>query len=1438
LQDFKVAEQVEIINVGNNGVASEATLKLLLAAIDKMSRATGKDSKSQQEAVKSLVEETRARITGTKTIKENTQAVEENNEAVEKSTDLLSKFSNSLLTSVSRGLGSIFASAQNLSKELLSSSTDLSAFARHLPIVGERLELSAKYLDESIAALRSLSATGATFNNSLVLLRQSAAESYMSLNDYTNMIRTNTERLAAFGGTVTGGAAATTRLFRELGTTRQELMNMGLTITDINEGLIYYQYISRAGSRVQQRDTQAQAQAAAEYIKQINILSKLTGQDARVMQERIAAQQSDIAFQMQLSRLSAEEQEIVRAGLAEAFALQGEVGAQYFRQQFLGMPPLTEETRIFAATMAEAASQIANLARISTSTGMTLSEFNEGSIDRMGDFIEGAARDAQRLENVLAAAASGLDGPGRTMIDIFRQQNIDLTKYFDEYGRFNRQMLDEDLRTAREEAGRRNNITTALNEFTTTILNARNKILQVFIDSGIFDAAASAVTWFANAIERTVTFIDTALESISQMFGTDKVTAALVIGIGSVFTALAAKMSLSLLFNSLSSRAAGLGSSTAGQGRNAGTGAAGLGRGIGQGTGGILSGIGNSLALLGPKSPMIVAGAAAIGASITLIGAGIAGATWLIGAALPNLAEGLRSFEVVDGENLIQVGLGLTALGVGLVAFGSGQVVGAIGNIVGNILDGLNSFFGGSTIFDKLEEFASYNFDVNRIENNSKAIIDFSLAMAAAGAGSLTSSIGNAARNLRNGIVSLFGGDTQMPWDRINEFGNATINVEGVERNAAAMTAFANAFTGFTEIPSERTGGLFGWIASTFAGDVQMPWDRVNDFADAQINAEGVVANARAMAAFANAFSNFPEISTERTGGVFGWIASTFAGDVQMPWNRVREFGNELINVDGVVANARAMAAFADAFRDLPEIPTERTGGVFGWIASTFAGDVQMPWDRVREFGNATINVNGVVANARAMAAFANAFRDLPEIPTERTSGVFGWIASTFAGDVQMPWDRVNDFADAQINAEGVVANARAMAAFANAFSNIPEISSERTGGVFGWIASTFAGDVQMPWNRVNDFADAQINVEGVERNARAMQAFANAFSNIPEISSERTGGVFGWIASTFAGDVQMPWGRVMEFADAQINVEGVVTNARAMAAFADAFRDLPEISSERTSGVFGWIASTFAGDVQMPWSRVMEFADAQINAEGIERNAAAMSAFANAFSNIPEIPSERTGGVFRWIASTFAGDVQMPWNRVNDFADAQINVEGVENNARAMQAFASSLDSLSGINMSTFDLPQRFTNNLIRLMEAGSTSNSLQGVASGLTQIADIANLREQLTVFDNLNTNNIDSYANSIENLKNELIELNRVLADSNDTWRTERLSAGELLQSVNLTNNINAENIQALNTTLLEILTILTENREIDLQIERHTRRIGSGSDLSRGYISDIR
>ena len=250
-----------------------------------------------------------------------------------------------------------------------------------------------------------------------------------------------------------------------------------------------------------------------------------------------------------------------------------------------------------------------------------------------------------------------------------------------------------------------------------------------------------------------------------------------------------------------------------------------LGTGAGKAIAGVLQGLAMGLSFF--KNPTVLLGAAGLAGSITLIGAGIAGAAWIMGKALPTLAEGLMAFNKVDGGNLARVGLGIGALGVGMAAMGAGTVIAGIGNLVGSLFGG-----GIEDTIKKVEKFSQANIDEAKVKNNANAVVSYSKAMAALGAGTALGGIGTLVGSVASAISGFF--DKKPPIQKMIEFSKLNINAAKVKENAEAVTLYSKAMAslggGSALSGLGAAAGAIGSAIGKFFGE-KPPIEKMQDFA-------------------------------------------------------------------------------------------------------------------------------------------------------------------------------------------------------------------------------------------------------------------------------------------------------------------------------------------------------------------------------------------------------------------------------------------------------------------------------------------------------------------------------------------------------------------------------------------------------------------------------
>ena len=830
-----MADEVEIGNVGGeNGVASEATLKSLSRAIEKLASSSGKDP--TKEAGKVQKQYNDVIKSGVTVSTKNRDALKKGTETTKKATQATNKFSRALAGAGVAAISSVVQSIKGFATQIIAGGNQLQDFTQHIPLVGGLVSPFAAILDNSISSFRELSNVGASFNNSITEMRYAAAGLELSLDEMSSMISGNSESLRLLGGTVGEGVARFAAINKNMKATGDfaALKQMGFTVEEINEGMADYTALQSRLGRIQRMDNAQLAAGSARYMQTLDRLTKVTGKSREQMEATLREQATDAGIRTLLNQFDPLSDEF--SNLQTSLAMIDEVGgptATAMKDLLDGMVS-APETGQFLAMLGEGGPIMQQ----------ALEDIGDGADPQV--LINAMRRSGGDLERF-----AGMDADARKQyIDLLRSTNPQMAEFLDASTR----MLEvggADFEAAREEQARRDEITGTLTTFDDAIRSMRATIAKAILDSGLFENMADVVASFADLfnpegslvsgindfIDEIMFFIEDVKalgfkeafkglfaeggafegigESIKSALTTTLLGAGAVIA-GGIVAAMTAKSVIGLVGKGISGAFSGLfsgggagggggggGRRRRGGGGGAGRAGAGLGSFLGNMGGGAMTGAAKGLQAF--AHPMVPIGAAALGAAVVAIGAGIAGATWLIGSALPTLRDGLASFETLDGAALSQAGDGMAAVAVGMAAFGAGSAVAGLGSLVGGITEGIAGLFGAEDPMDKMVRFASYDIDAAKVKNNAEAMVAFSAAMAAQGAASAAGGVGGLVGGIADGIMSFFGGN-EDPAEAVKRFGDMDINISGVTNNANAIMAMSNAMNSFSAESLDNSG--------------------------------------------------------------------------------------------------------------------------------------------------------------------------------------------------------------------------------------------------------------------------------------------------------------------------------------------------------------------------------------------------------------------------------------------------------------------------------------------------------------------------------------------------------------------------------------------------------------------------------------------------------
>jgi len=211
-------------------------------------------------------------------------------------------------------------------------------------IIGTAVNLFAKYVtaaaeqsDNLFGTYQQLSKVGAAGTNDLLSMVHQLGYTIKDLDQFSNFVKKNSETLALYNGTVNQGTMAfakVTQGFKDSGLQTQ-LRLMGLQIEDINQGIAGYQRIQVLSGSTQRKTTAELVQGSAEYIKQLDIVTKLTGKSAETLQAEREARMNESAYLATRIEIQAKADQAKLAGDTET--------EKHFRDTLVSMETLLDQ---------------------------------------------------------------------------------------------------------------------------------------------------------------------------------------------------------------------------------------------------------------------------------------------------------------------------------------------------------------------------------------------------------------------------------------------------------------------------------------------------------------------------------------------------------------------------------------------------------------------------------------------------------------------------------------------------------------------------------------------------------------------------------------------------------------------------------------------------------------------------------------------------------------------------------------------------------------------------------------------------------------------------------------------------------------------------------------------------------------------------------------
>jgi len=168
--------------------------------------------------------------------------------------------------------------------------------------------LATSEIDKVVNSFNTLGSVGVTTGGGLTELYRQAEQAKLGLADFANLIAQNSQGLAYSFGTTLEGAEAIGTMVQSAGAFESQFQNLGIALNEQAEFFAYSQANQARLGRQRQAADGGAVEAAMGLAEELDLISRLTGQQRKAAQQALEQQLSDTRFREYIRKLEASGQ--------------------------------------------------------------------------------------------------------------------------------------------------------------------------------------------------------------------------------------------------------------------------------------------------------------------------------------------------------------------------------------------------------------------------------------------------------------------------------------------------------------------------------------------------------------------------------------------------------------------------------------------------------------------------------------------------------------------------------------------------------------------------------------------------------------------------------------------------------------------------------------------------------------------------------------------------------------------------------------------------------------------------------------------------------------------------------------------------------------------------------------------------------------------------
>ena len=256
--------------------------------------------------------------------------------------------------------------------------SDLNKGLEELPfglgLIAKAMNYQLKMMEKNVETYQTLSDSGARFGGSLAEVRRAAQTTYLSMDAFAQMMKDNSSQLLNYGATADEGGRALVKFNSGLVKSEagKNLLGMGYTIEQVNGMLGQYAATMGGVTAAQLKDQKGMEASVKAFATELTLSAELEGKSREQMEKDMKERQQNAVRENLLAGMNEKEKQAYLQAENRANAIGGKGARDALLAATLGLPPMTKEAQIFAATNAKASAEVVGMT--DTLKDSTLSE--------------------------------------------------------------------------------------------------------------------------------------------------------------------------------------------------------------------------------------------------------------------------------------------------------------------------------------------------------------------------------------------------------------------------------------------------------------------------------------------------------------------------------------------------------------------------------------------------------------------------------------------------------------------------------------------------------------------------------------------------------------------------------------------------------------------------------------------------------------------------------------------------------------------------------------------------------------------------------------------------------------------------------------------------------------------------------------------------------